>query len=202
MTSSAMTYPDWKAPSEDGKLLIWPAPGEICRETLNNQKAFSTASVRIQNVPLAELRRDVRRALGHEDERPLIADGHQTELYHAGVWVKSVMANQIAARVDGRAAHFAVDTDAPKHLTVRWPGGAEPMTDDPQLTRAHWSGLLKPPSAAHLAKLEREIAEHRFLQKPMIGKFFALMGQSFAAPPSLSAAMTDAQHCVGWATRA
>ncbi len=60
MTSSATLYPDWKAPSEDGKTLIWPAPEEICRQTLENLAALSVAQTRVQNLPLAELRRDVR----------------------------------------------------------------------------------------------------------------------------------------------
>ena len=43
----------------------------------------------------------------------------------------------------------AVDTDAPKHLVLRFPGFSEPFTDDPALLDAHWADLLSPPTPAH-----------------------------------------------------
>src|SRR4051794_1408947 len=101
MASSATSYPDWKAPAEDGQILIWPEPGEIVAQTLANQSALSSSTVQIQNLPLVELRRSMRAWLGHDDAQPLIADGHQTELYHPGVWVKSVLAHHAAAKLGG-----------------------------------------------------------------------------------------------------
>jgi hypothetical protein len=198
MTSPALTYPDWKAPAEDGKVLIWPEPGELCRQTLDNQKTLSASDVRIQNVTLSELRRQSRQWLGHDDGQPLIADGHQTELYHPGVWVKSVLANETATRLSGSAVHFAVDTDAPKHLSLRWPGGSEAITDDARLNSAHWSGLLDSPTPRHLAELDEALARATFERTPMVGDVLASLRRLSLEQTKLSPALTNAMHEVDW----
>src|SRR5437867_4271978 len=116
-----LAYPDWKAPSEDGALLIWPEPSEIISTTLQNQRRLAASeSVRVQNIPLPELRQRARQWIGQkENDRPIIGTGHQTELYHAGVWVKDALIGAAARKLDGSAYHFAVDTDSPKHLMLR-----------------------------------------------------------------------------------
>jgi len=156
MPSPAQTYPDWKAPAEDGQTLVWPQPAEIVAQTRANHARLSSAhDVKLQGVPLSELRRRQRAWIGKADDaQPIVASGHQTELYHPGVWVKDVLANQIAPRVDGQAYHFAVDSDSPKHLSVRWPGYSEPITDDPAITAAEWSGLVDAPTPSHVANLD------------------------------------------------
>src|SRR5438105_2877858 len=92
-----------------------------------------------------------------ERRRPLLgaslAPGHQTELSHPGVWVKNALIDAAARKLGGQAYHVAVDTDAPKHLSLRWPGSSMPITDDPALTSAAWSGLVDAPSPAHLDQL-------------------------------------------------
>src|SRR6266566_5469507 len=151
MTSSTpKTYPDWKAPREDGEILIWPEPKQLVDDTLENQRRLGESSVAVQNIPLSVLRERARRWIGHDDSQPLIADGHQTELHHPGVWVKRVLSHFAASRLRGSAAHFAIDTDAPKHLTLRWLGGSEPITDDPRLKDAHWTAQVDAPTPAHL----------------------------------------------------
>src|SRR5438128_1631953 len=55
-SSSTTTYPDWKAPREDGEVLISPDPAQIIADTLENQKRLSTSDVRIQNAALSALR--------------------------------------------------------------------------------------------------------------------------------------------------
>src|SRR4051812_21258638 len=106
-------YADWKAPDEDGQLLIWPAPADLLAQTRDNLHRLSTSDARLQNVPLGELRRRQRQWIGHAgDDQPLIATGHQAELYHPGVWAKDALTNAVAARLGGSACHFAVDTDS------------------------------------------------------------------------------------------
>lgn len=151
MKNTPPRYADWKAPDEDAEFLLWPDVGEIIRQTEENRRQLSSSKALIQNLPLAELRRRQRHSIGHtNNDQPLIATGHQTELYHPGVWVKNVLASALARKLAGRAWHFAVDTDAPKHLSLRWPGGSVPITDDPKLITAPWSGLLTAPSPAHV----------------------------------------------------
>src|SRR3954452_5788633 len=158
MDETARHYPDWKAPSEDGTPAIWPAPAQLLRDTIKNHNHLTRAdSVRLQRVPLNELRRRMRAFVGHTDDaRPLIATGHQTELSHPGVWVKNALIHLAAEKLGGEAYHVAIDTDEPKHLRLRWPGGSpEPLTDSP--TAVSWSGLLDSPSPAHLTALQRAV---------------------------------------------
>jgi hypothetical protein len=199
MTSSPHAYPDFKAPREDGEILIWPEPQQLLAETLANQRALSSASgVLVQNVPLPELRRRQRQWIHHDDANPLIADAHQTELHHAGVWVKRVLSHFAAVKIGGSAAHFAVDTDAPKHLHVRWIGASEPVTDDPDLTQAHWTGALDAPSPAHLEHLQRRLNESRFHARPAAHDFLTSLRRLAIEQPKLAPALTNAMHELDW----
>jgi hypothetical protein len=159
MASAKDVQAQWKAPAGDEQLVLWPEAGALLAQTReNHQRLSAAAGVMIQNLPLSQLRRDQRLWLGHGDDRPLIATGHQVELHHPGVWAKDVLINALAARLEGEAYHFAVDTDAPRHLHLRWPGASWPITDDPRLATAYWAGALGAPTEAHLAHLSREIA--------------------------------------------
>ena len=202
MPSPATTYPDWKAPAEDGQQLVWPEPKEIVSLARENQARLSSAEdVRLQGVPLPELRKRQRAWIGHADDaQPLIASGHQTELYHPGVWVKDVLANQLAARLGGQAYRVAVDTDSPKHLNVRWPGYNEPVSDDDAVTSAEWSGLLDAPTPRHIAKLESDLTDARasWRFQPMLGEFYASLRRLSLESPKLSAALTNATHELDW----
>jgi hypothetical protein len=99
MTMTAR-YANWKAPAEDGQIVIWPAPAVLAEETRNNFELLKNAhSVWVQNVPLPELRRAQRHWVGHtNDDELLIASGHQTELYHPGVWVKDLLSDAQESR--------------------------------------------------------------------------------------------------------
>src|SRR5438445_10689564 len=105
MSPHPWRYADWKAPDDDGQLLIWPDDaGTLKRQTIENHCALANAHTLIQNVELRELRRRQRQSIGHpEDDRPLIATGHQAELHHPGVWVKDVLIDALAGALGGRA---------------------------------------------------------------------------------------------------
>ena len=182
-------------------MLIWPDPPELLAQTRDNHQVLSRAdSVLIQGVSLAELRRFQRQWIGHEPDQLLVATGHQTELYHPGVWVKNLLINAAASALDGVAYHFAVDSDAPKHLLVRWLGGQEPITDDPSLSSAEWSGLVAPPTPQHLNHLERRFqqdASHWDFQ-PMLPRFLHSMRQLAMESGTLPAATTNALHELDW----
>ena len=196
-------YADWKAPADDGGHLLWPGPGELLRDTHDNAKRLSTAdATRVQNVPLPELRLRLRTWLGHADEAgPLVATGHQTELYHPGVWVKDVLIHLAAERLGGQAYHVAVDTDEPKHLHLRWPGAgaAEPLTDDPPAA-ASWSGLLDAPSPARIDALHRAVAAAagQWHFEPLVPRFLASMRRLALEEPNLAPALTNATHELDW----
>jgi hypothetical protein len=201
MDAPPVRYDRWKAPSEDGKVLLWPAGHDLLAQTLENQRRLSsTDSVSIQNVPLPQVRRCMRQWLGHEDQLPLVATGHQAELHHPGVWAKNALIDAAATALGGRAVHFAIDTDAPKHLQLRWPGGSIPLTDDPMATQAEWAGLVAPPSPAHLRDVERSISEtaSHWNFEPTIGMFLASMRRLALGSSNLALALTDALHGLDW----
>jgi len=149
-------YQDWKAPRDDGQTLLWPdgpALAQLARssgETLGR----SFGDVLIAGERLDELRRQTRKFLGHADESPLIVTGHQAELYHPGVWSKNAAIDAVARCAGGKAMHLSVDTDAPKHLVLRWPGEAIPITDDEALNTSAWTGRIDAPTPSHLAMIE------------------------------------------------
>jgi hypothetical protein len=202
MTVSSSRYSEWKAPAEDGQILIWPDPAELLRDTQRNHDRLSQANeVLVQGVPLNELRRRQREWIGHRnDDELLVATGHQTELSHPGVWVKDALINSIAAKLNGQAYHVAVDTDAPKHLHLRWPGESVPITDDPALLTAAWSGAVDAPSPAHLAKIESDLshASKSWNFQPMLPEVLASLRRLSLETPNISTAVTNATHELDW----
>jgi len=199
-TDTSARYADWKAPAEDGQVLLWPQADELLRDTEQNLRRLNgTDSVLVQGVPLVELRRRLRAWVGHQDnDQPLVAMGHQTELYHAGVWAKNALIDSVAIKLGGRAMQFAVDTDEPKHLKLKWPGGSVFLTDDE--AKAEWSGLLEAPSPAHVRKVSetfgRAAAGWGF--RPMLPEFLDSMRRLALETPNLPAALTNALHELDW----
>ena len=146
-------YADWKAPKIDGESLLWPEPQRVVADLAANRAALDASAVAIQNKPLSEWRRQTRLAVIGDPTKPVIATGHQIELYHPGVWIKNVLLDAVARKTGAVALHVAVDTDSPKHLQLRWPGGAIDASDDVLLKTGEWSGQVAQPSVRHLNKL-------------------------------------------------
>jgi len=201
MSASPVRYDRWKAPAEDGRVLIWPNASDLIADTIENHRRLAgTDSAPIQNVPFSEVRRQMRRWLGHDDGQMLVATEHQTELHHPGVWAKNALIDAVASKTGGRAFHFAVDTDEPKHLVVRWPGGAEALTDDASTRPLEWSGLMAPPTPAHLKHIEDEFAQAaaKWSFQPLVPGFLASMRRLSLGGANLSATLTEALHQFDW----
>lgn len=190
---SLTAYADWKAPADEGRILLWPTWTQLVRQTQGNHSAMGAATACLQHVPLRRLRAAAREELGHGPaDRPLIATGHQTELYHPGVWVKQVLVHVLAEHLQGSAFHFAIDTDAPKHLQLRWPQYSAPITDDPQLSSAPWCGLLQSPTAAHLEVLSQDLAQAKWPFVPLAGDFLGDCRELLPRQPLLGGLLTAA----------
>ncbi len=195
------TYADWKAPAADGGLLIWPDPVALIDQTRVNQTALESCDrVRFQGLALNQLRRRARQWIGHTDASPLIATGHQTELYHPGVWAKNALIHHAAARLGGQSYHLAVDTDEPKHLHLRWPGAFEPITDDQNLVTGRWAGLLAPPTTAHINSLldliDADAKPWPFT--PCLPQVLESMRKLLLDATDLSSLLVDATHEFDW----
>jgi hypothetical protein len=154
MNNQPAAYPDWKAPAAEGEILVWPEPAQILADTAANHFQLNQSKALIQNVPLTEVRKRMRQLVGIHDDEFAIFSGHQTELYHPGVWAKDALTTAAAGAMPAaRAWHLAVDTDQPKHLDLRWPGGGMPFTDDPKRNSLPWCAGLKSPSDEHLKQI-------------------------------------------------
>ncbi len=199
-------YGEWAAPKHAGALLIWPDAdtlGEIARD---NAAALDSAKLEIDGIALAALRIESRRFLNLPTDRPLILTGHQSELHHPGVWVKNVLVDAVARACDGAAVHLALDTDTPKHLKLKWPGFAVNFTDDPRLHGRPWTGLVEPPSPAHLQTLidAADAGEANGAVGPLLGEFlrrcraFVIDQHDAVAPLDLPSMLANAEHELDW----
>jgi hypothetical protein len=201
MIQEFSSYPDWKAPEEDSTLVVWPDAQEILHATTENHRRLGAEqSCRVQGEALSDLRKRQRQELKLSDDRPVIATGHQTELLHPGVWGKLAMIDAVARRMDADCLFAAVDSDAPKHLQLRWPGKSEPITDDPRITDAPWCGILNAPSAGHIqdlkSALSAESASWSFT--PMIFDLLDDLAGHSAGEQALSTTLTTAMYRLDW----
>jgi hypothetical protein len=190
MSTSAAAYPSWKAPAEEGKTLVWPFPAQLLDDARDNHDRLRDCPALLQNIPLSEARRRQRAGVQVEEDQLLLVSGHQTELYHPGVWAKDALASVVAAKLRGRAWHVAIDTDQPRHLILRWPGGALPLSDDPNLTLVPWSGLIQNPTTRHLQQLRTELRGSPWNFQPMIWEFLDFLSRPSLRTLSLSHALT------------
>ena len=118
-------------------------------------------------------------------------------MHHPGVWVKNVLINAAADRVGGRAIHFAVDTDAPKHLQLRWPGGSVSLTDA-ERPQAQWSGLVSPPTLVHLQDVAETFdrAAQAWDFDPLVDRLLDMLVRFAPPSPNLPAALTQSVHAL------
>ena len=151
-------------------------------------------------MPLNELRHEMRKWLHLADDLPLFVTAHQTELYHAGVWSKLALAAAAVGRIGAESIMIGVDTDAPKHLNLRWPRFSAPITDDPNLGVSAWSGLVAGPTPKHLAELTAALksAAEQWSFKPMALEFLAEMTRRSIDQPGLSPGITEAMQKLDW----
>lgn len=195
---SPSRYADWKAPAGDSSLLIWPETNELIAATDRNHKTLNGAiETKLLGTPLSEVRAAARKWIGHlNDDQPVIATGHQTELWHAGVWVKNAVIHAAAEKMGGRAFHFAVDTDSPKHLLLRWPGASMPIADDERSATAHWSGLLNAPTPKHVADVRTALtaAARSWDFQPMVFDLLNSLERLSREQPRLPDALCNALH--------
>ena len=75
---------------------------------------------RIDGRPLDWWRGEARETLGLRDA-PVVAAGHQTECWHAGILAKTLWAQALAVREGAQAVHLVVDQDAFDGMPIEWP---------------------------------------------------------------------------------
>lgn len=153
-----MTSPDWKAPAQDGQILLAPSLAELGDRARDNHRRLSNCTIDIAGQPLSVWRQRLRETLSHPNpDQLLICTGHQAELYHPGVWIKLAVIDRLAKSTGGRALQISVDSDAPKHLQLRYPNGAIDLFS-PEHQSPAWTGRLGTPSASLIQEARSKIA--------------------------------------------
>jgi hypothetical protein len=113
------------APPANRAILAVPPLADVPSLLNENESCFRRSSPALFAIPLGELRRQARIEVSRRVELPLdwplIVTGHQPEMFHPGVWIKSAAASAVARRVGGASLNLSVDNDAPKRLAVRVP---------------------------------------------------------------------------------
>ncbi|MBN1918883.1 MAG: hypothetical protein JW889_13335 [Verrucomicrobia bacterium] len=112
-------------PSRPNERFCVPAIAELVPAAAANRTALNTASVSIGGVPLAEFRAGLRRCVleltkrAPDDERPVIASGHQPGFPHPGVLYKHAVLDQLAS--EAVCINVVVDSDATEVLSIKVP---------------------------------------------------------------------------------
>jgi hypothetical protein len=113
-----------------------------------------------------------------------------------------VLIDRLASQLGGAAVHLAVDTDSPKHLHLRWPGGSRPITDDPRLSTVDVCAWVSAPTPRHLQSVEQDVnaATAGWGFEPFLRPFFDALrrGELEGFTPNLPAAVSNAIHAVDW----
>jgi hypothetical protein len=126
----------WVAPPEDGGILIDPPPERVAELIETNRKRLDGARFQILGRSLKEIRQDLQesRAAVADASKfaispggkkwpvgPVIAAGHQPELYHPGVWIKNFAINGLARRFGLAPLNLVVDSDTVKSASIHLP---------------------------------------------------------------------------------
>jgi hypothetical protein len=132
-----------RAPSTDGALLAVPSLDEASRQFPQNASRLAAWDHDFQGRRAHWLRGMVHREVvaaargflakhgldmprepaieNGEMAPPLVVTGHQSELFHPGVWVKNFATAAIARAHQGLGLNLIVDNDLPKSSSIRVP---------------------------------------------------------------------------------
>jgi hypothetical protein len=127
-----------RAPATDGALLAEPPLGASPRQLAANAARLAAwdhdfqgrRAGRLRAMARHEVREQARAYLSRYDlglpdlppeNAPLVVTGHQSELFHPGVWIKNFAAAAIARATGGVGLNLVVDNDILKSASIRVP---------------------------------------------------------------------------------
>ncbi|MHC4398366.1 MAG: hypothetical protein ACYTG0_01660 [Planctomycetota bacterium] len=129
-----------RVPQEDRAALVSPAWDAIGGLIQSNRGRQREHDYDFQGQPLADVSRDARRevlaaafqwtsqyrnvARPADASAPILLAGHQPQLFHPGVLLKSFALGVLAARHGAVAVNLLIDSDTVKTTGVRVPGGS------------------------------------------------------------------------------
>ncbi|MEM8864823.1 MAG: hypothetical protein AAGF31_04685 [Planctomycetota bacterium] len=173
-TTPAATYRRYRAPEADGATLVDPPADDLLGLLEANRMERAATDLAIDGTPLQEfaaaarqelLRRayqftrswcDVDEPADDAASQPLVASGHQPELFHPGVWYKNFALDQLAQSAGGTGVHLLIDSDLCRDVSIRTPTGS---IDKPRVESAPYDQ-----PNGDLPFEERVIKEHSLLE--------------------------------------
>lgn len=143
-----LAYRPLRAPQEDRSSFLYPPPTLISavvhRNFRDKSEAAAAASLPFSEKWFRGARGEFVRAAMHWTSSytdagwaaqlgeqaasgciPLLLAGHQTEMFHPGVWFKNAVLSATARAVGGLGIHILIDGDSPKTTAVRVPIGVD-----------------------------------------------------------------------------
>ena len=137
----------YRTPTQDGTVLADPPHEEIGSLILENRSILNSEKVAIDGTPLGEFRRqaieevveaarqylrDAGEPLPEYAAGPMLLSGHQPELTHVGVLVKTFALNGMARRHGLSPLNLIVDNDTAKTTSMRLAVLSEPHCEAPK----------------------------------------------------------------------
>jgi hypothetical protein len=138
----------YRAPTEDGSILAEPPFAEIGSQIAANQDILNHSTALIDGTPLPQFRRaaiaevlQAARAYLREcgepvpdfPDGPLLMSGHQPELTHVGVLVKTFALHGLALQHGLSPLNLIVDNDTTKNTSLRFAALDGPTPNDVHL---------------------------------------------------------------------
>ncbi len=175
----------YRAPSEDGTILAEPPLSRVGEQLRLNRERLENSAVKIDGTPLAEFRQEAIAEIVDLSQRyltaagepvpdyptgPLLMSGHQPELTHVGVLVKTFALAGLAQRFGYTPLNLIVDNDTTKNTSIRFAVIADHAeTRNLQGNRGNLSGLLDPDDISLQAvSYDRYEGEVTYEQRPVL----------------------------------
>lgn len=114
-------YPSWARLVETTRerVALWPACLRRLRQEARSEVlALASGWSGSIGIDIPDVCADV----------PLIATGHQPELFHAGVWAKHFLIDRLASQLGGAGIDIVVDTDRAEAVELRLPVLGQPVS--------------------------------------------------------------------------
>lgn len=136
--ASSLTYRRLRAAPADGGIVLDPPGHDWASITIANQSRLEQHDPRSIGYSFRELRAQSRAEglnLAHRYVRnyadvdasltgPIIATGHQPELFHPGVWAKNFACHWLAKQLNGISVHVIIDNDLIRNQGIHVPSGS------------------------------------------------------------------------------
>ncbi len=167
----------YAVPRRNRQYASWPELPRLARLAADNRALRDGYSFRVLDLPFAQFadapagmqprpRRDTPASWASSplpvSARPLIATGHQPDLFHPGVWIKNFLTARLASAVCGSSLNVIVDNDVPKHLGLVLPvsGDEGPRRlEVPMAERRPELAFEEYPPLAHGDRLRKDALE-------------------------------------------